>query len=336
MLTVHARTETSGFFRRVIGRLSWTPNPWRSLRILAEFVEGFDALAAVGKAVTIFGSARTPESDPYYTLRRASWPATSPARVSPSSPARARHHGGRKPRLPRGGRAFEGCNIELPHEQSVNQWVDLGVEFRYFFAARRCSSSTADGFAIFPGGFGTLDELFEVADTDPGRARSATSRLSLSGPNTGPACLLDAPRGDHARGHRARRPGPSRLHRRTWKEACKRLTAGSTRRARRRQGRQGSPKRRPGPGSAGSARPHRAEPRSFQIHTPRKDLRGGSGGANAVGLLGQDGELGFEVALAEARGIVSQARDAGQAARLDLPGRRLGFELRARRRHGEW
>jgi hypothetical protein len=136
-------------------------DPWRSLRILSEFVEGFDALAGLDKAITIFGSARLEEGDPYYEQARdlASRLAREGyAVITGGGPGimEAANRGCHEA----GGLSI-GCNIELPHEQSVNQYVDLAVEFRYFFARKTMFVKYADGFAIFPGGFGTLDELFE-------------------------------------------------------------------------------------------------------------------------------------------------------------------------------
>jgi uncharacterized protein (TIGR00730 family) len=161
MLTAHARTEDE----RLLSPRHRPPfldsDPWRSLRILAEFVEGFDALAAVGKAVTIFGSARLHEGDPYYAKARqlaGLLAAQGFAVITGGGPGimEAANRGCHEA----GGLSI-GCNIELPHEQSVNQYVDLGVEFRYFFARKTMFVKYADAFAIFPGGFGTLDELFE-------------------------------------------------------------------------------------------------------------------------------------------------------------------------------
>jgi len=136
-------------------------DPWRSLRILSEFVEGFDALAGVGKAVTIFGSARIHEGDPWYAKARelaAKLAHEHFAVITGGGPGimEAANRGCHEA----GGLSI-GCNIELPHEQSVNPYVDLAVEFRYFFARKTMFVKYADGFAIFPGGFGTLDELFE-------------------------------------------------------------------------------------------------------------------------------------------------------------------------------
>jgi len=136
-------------------------DPWRALRILSEFVEGFDALAAVGPAVTIFGSARVPAGTPEYELARDI--ARRLARygfaiITGGGPGimEAANRGCRE-----GGGLSIGCNIELPHEQGLNEYVDLGVEFKYFFARKTMFVKYADAFVIMPGGFGTLDELFE-------------------------------------------------------------------------------------------------------------------------------------------------------------------------------
>jgi hypothetical protein len=161
MLTVHARTEDERLLASSARPAFLDSDPWRSLRILAEFVEGFDALAAVGKAVTIFGSARVHEDDPYYAKARELAGLLAKegfAVITGGGPGimEAANRGCHEA----GGLSI-GCNIELPHEQSVNAYVDLGVEFRYFFARKTMFVKYADGFAIFPGGFGTLDELFE-------------------------------------------------------------------------------------------------------------------------------------------------------------------------------
>jgi uncharacterized protein (TIGR00730 family) len=136
-------------------------DPWRALRILSEFVEGFDALASVGPAVTIFGSARVIEGAPMYELARTIGRRLAErgfAIITGGGPGimEAANRGCRE-----GGGLSIGCNIELPHEQSVNAYVDLGIEFRYFFARKTMFVKYADAFVILPGGFGTLDELFE-------------------------------------------------------------------------------------------------------------------------------------------------------------------------------
>jgi hypothetical protein len=156
-------TEDEQFLqRRPPGRPEFVDSdPWRALRILSEFVEGFDALAAVGPAVTIFGSARTAEGSPMYELARTiarKLAETGFAIITGGGPGimEAANRGCRE-----GGGLSVGCNIELPHEQFVNPYVDLGIEFRYFFARKTMFVKYADAFVILPGGFGTLDELFE-------------------------------------------------------------------------------------------------------------------------------------------------------------------------------
>ncbi len=147
--------------RTTIEELSHHADPWRVLRILSEFVEGFDALNDVGPAVTVFGSARTKPDDPYYAAGRALGAALAQrgyAVITGGGP-------GIMEAVNRGcheaGGLSVGCNIELPHEQQLNKYVDLGVEFRYFFVRKNMFVKYAQGFVIFPGGLGTLDELFE-------------------------------------------------------------------------------------------------------------------------------------------------------------------------------
>jgi uncharacterized protein (TIGR00730 family) len=137
-------------------------DPWRALRILSEFVEGFDAMAKVGPAVTIFGSARTKPDSALYTLARTIARRLAEAGyaiITGGGPGtmEAANRGCRE-----GGGLSVGCNIELPHEQGLNAYVDLGIEFRYFFARKTMFVKYADAFVILPGGFGTLDELFEA------------------------------------------------------------------------------------------------------------------------------------------------------------------------------
>ena len=137
-------------------------DPWRALRILSEFVDGFDAMARVGPAVTVFGSARTKADDPVYELARSIGGRLADAGyavITGGGPGtmEAANRGCHE-----AGGLSVGCNIELPHEQGMNPYVDLGVEFRYFFARKTMFVKYADGFVILPGGFGTLDELFEA------------------------------------------------------------------------------------------------------------------------------------------------------------------------------
>lgn len=135
---------------------------WRALRILSEFVDGFDALANVGRAITIFGSARVSPGDPAYDMAREIGRRLAEegyAIITGGGPGvmEAANRGCQE-----GGGLSVGCNIELPHEQSINAYVDLGVEFRYFFARKTMFVKYADGFVILPGGYGTMDELFEA------------------------------------------------------------------------------------------------------------------------------------------------------------------------------
>lgn len=136
-------------------------DPWRALRILAEFVEGFDALATLGPAITVFGSARVGEDSPVYATAREIGRRLATegyAIITGGGPGvmEAANRGCQE-----GGGMSVGCNIELPREQDVNPYVDLAVEFRYFFARKTMFVKYADGFVILPGGFGTMDELFE-------------------------------------------------------------------------------------------------------------------------------------------------------------------------------
>ena len=134
---------------------------WRTLRILSEFVEGFEALAGVGPAVAVFGSARTATDSPQYELARRIGGELAKAGfavITGGGPGtmEAANRGAHEA----GGLSI-GCNIELPHEQHLNPYVDLSVEFHYFFARKTMFVKYSDAFVILPGGFGTLDELFE-------------------------------------------------------------------------------------------------------------------------------------------------------------------------------
>ncbi|MBX5493161.1 MAG: TIGR00730 family Rossman fold protein [Chloroflexi bacterium] len=137
-------------------------DPWRVLRIVSEFVDGFDALALLGPAVSIFGSARVTASDPFYTkaweiarlLAEAGF-----AIITGGGPGimEAANRGAAE-----AGGVSVGCNIELPFEQRINAYVNLPLNFRYFFVRKTMFVKYAVGFVILPGGFGTLDELFEA------------------------------------------------------------------------------------------------------------------------------------------------------------------------------
>jgi len=137
-------------------------DPWRVLRIQAEFVEGFGLLAEVGRAVSVFGSARTPRESPEYATGRALGGALARRGwtvITGGGPGvmEAVNRGASE-----AGGTSVGLGIELPFEQSLNEWVDVGLQFRYFFARKTMFVKYAQAFVILPGGFGTLDELFEA------------------------------------------------------------------------------------------------------------------------------------------------------------------------------
>ena len=135
---------------------------WRVMRIQSELVEGIDNLSTVGKAVSIFGSARTRSDDPYYEAARrtaALLAGAGFAVITGGGPGimEAANLGARDVR----GRSV-GCNIELPFEQASNPYIDTLISFRYFFVRKTMFIKYSWAFVIFPGGFGTLDELFEA------------------------------------------------------------------------------------------------------------------------------------------------------------------------------
>ena len=137
-------------------------DPWRVLRIMGEFVEGFDTLSDVRFAVSIFGSARTRSEDPYYDkavetarlLARQGFPI-----ITGGGPGimEAANRGAQE-----GNGLSIGCNIELPFEQGTNPYVERSINFRYFFVRKTMFVKYATAFVVFPGGFGTMDELFEA------------------------------------------------------------------------------------------------------------------------------------------------------------------------------
>jgi uncharacterized protein (TIGR00730 family) len=137
-------------------------DPWRVLRIMGEYVAGFERMADVGRAVTIFGSARTPKTDPHYAaavevgrlLAEAGFTV-----ITGGGPGIM--EAGNKGARAGGGRSI-GCNIELPFEQDPNPYLDEMIEFRYFAVRKTMLVKYSQAFVIFPGGYGTLDELFEA------------------------------------------------------------------------------------------------------------------------------------------------------------------------------
>ena len=137
-------------------------DPCRVLRIQAEFVDGFGALAELGPAVTIFGSARTPKTDTLYKAAR-----TVGRKIAQRGVAVITGGGpGVMEAANRGAASANGksvgLGIELPHEHGLNKYVNLGMDFRYFFVRKTMFVKYSSGAIVFPGGFGTLDEMFEV------------------------------------------------------------------------------------------------------------------------------------------------------------------------------
>ncbi|HET7801668.1 MAG TPA: TIGR00730 family Rossman fold protein [Humibacillus xanthopallidus] len=137
-------------------------DPWRVLRIQSEFVEGFGSLSELGPAVAVFGSARTRPSDPAYAMGVEVGRQLAEAGYAVIT-------GGGPGAMEAANRgAFEargtsvGLGIELPFETGLNEFVDLGINFRYFFARKVMFLKYSHGFIVLPGGFGTLDELFEA------------------------------------------------------------------------------------------------------------------------------------------------------------------------------
>jgi len=135
---------------------------WRVFRIMGEFVQGFEDLARIKNGVAIFGSARTPPGDPEYKAAQDTAALLAQAGCSVIT-------GGGPGIMEAANRgAFEaggtsvGCNIELPHEQGSNPYLTLSLKFKYFFVRKMMFVKYSDAFIIFPGGFGTLDELFEA------------------------------------------------------------------------------------------------------------------------------------------------------------------------------
>ncbi|TNY35200.1 TIGR00730 family Rossman fold protein [Thermomonospora catenispora] len=145
------------------GPADWVhADPWRVLRIQAEFVEGFGLLAELGRAVSVFGSARTaPDSDEYrlgveigrrlaeagYAVITGGGPGIMEAANKGAAEA---------------GGVSVGLGIELPFEQRLNDYLDIGLEFRYFFVRKTMFVKYSQAFVVLPGGFGTMDELFEA------------------------------------------------------------------------------------------------------------------------------------------------------------------------------
>jgi uncharacterized protein (TIGR00730 family) len=145
------------------GGTDWVhADPWRVMRIQSEFIEGFGSLAELGAAISVFGSARTAADDPLYQTAVRLGSALVGAGygvITGGGPGimEAANKGATE-----AGGVSVGLGIELPFEQGLNPYVDLGINFRYFFVRKTMFVKYAQGFVVFPGGFGTLDELFEA------------------------------------------------------------------------------------------------------------------------------------------------------------------------------
>ena len=158
----HPRTADEALFRGPALPDFRDTDPWRVQRIAGEFVEGFDALADVERAVSIFGSARIREDNPWYQRARETARILGEAGygiITGGGPGvmEAANRGARE-----AGAMSIGLNIELPHEQHVNPYVDIEIDFRYFFVRKTMFVKYSQAFVVFPGGFGTMDELFEA------------------------------------------------------------------------------------------------------------------------------------------------------------------------------
>jgi uncharacterized protein (TIGR00730 family) len=137
-------------------------DPWRVLRIQSEFVEGFGALAGLGPAISVFGSARTPRGSERYIQAEKIGELIAAAGVAViTGGGPGAMEAANKGAVAAGGISV-GLGIELPFETGLNEWVDLGINFRYFFARKTMFVKYSQGFIVLPGGYGTLDELFEA------------------------------------------------------------------------------------------------------------------------------------------------------------------------------
>lgn len=137
-------------------------DPWRVMRMEAEIIEGFSALAPITTAVSVFGSARTKPDDPYYAMAEEVGRLVSArgfATITGGGPGIM--EAANKGACQAGGLSV-GLGIELPFEQGINQWVDLGINFKYFFVRKLMFVRYSQGLVVFPGGYGTMDELFEA------------------------------------------------------------------------------------------------------------------------------------------------------------------------------
>ena len=159
--TVGTTTDQRLLDRR--GPTDWVhTDPWRVLRIQSEFVEGFGLLSELPRAVSVFGSARTPADHPHYAAGVAIGAALAQAGYAVMTGGGPGAMEAANRGACEAGGLSVGLGIELPFEQELNEWVDVGITFRYFFVRKTMFVKYAQAFVILPGGFGTLDELFEA------------------------------------------------------------------------------------------------------------------------------------------------------------------------------
>src|SRR5216683_5635660 len=137
-------------------------DPWRIFRIMAEFVDSFETLSQVGPGVTVFGSARMVPSDPHYqsAVDLAKGLAKNNLAIITGGGPGIMEAANKGAALAKGKSV--GLNIELPHEQKGNRYANIPIHFHYFFSRKVCFVKYSLGFVFMPGGFGTLDEFFEV------------------------------------------------------------------------------------------------------------------------------------------------------------------------------
>jgi uncharacterized protein (TIGR00730 family) len=166
VLMRRGQVESSTTDQRLLdtrGSSDWVhTDPWRVMRIQSEFVEGFGALAELGPAIGVFGSARTHADHPFYEVaeevgRKLAQAGFAVITGGGPGAREAAHKGASE-----AGGVSVGLGIELPFETGLNAWVDKGINFRYFFARKTMFVKYAQGFIVLPGGLGTFDELFEA------------------------------------------------------------------------------------------------------------------------------------------------------------------------------
>ena len=147
--------------------MSRSEDTWRIFKIMGEFVEGFEKLSKIGPAITVFGSARVKEGDPLYEAAREMGREITKEGfhvITGGGPGvmEAASRGGKEA----GGSKVIGLNIKLPKEQG-NPYLDVRIDFNYFFCRKVMFKKYSNGIIICPGGFGTMDEMFESIDADP-------------------------------------------------------------------------------------------------------------------------------------------------------------------------